>query len=456
MIVKVRYDFLPDVGAYVLVHPKMGRVSAFDAYLTHYIETENPSQNSIDAKTQDLKNFFEYLYTYPEVAFDAENEPKRGLSKSVLHDVITQYPRYLSLGQDAGDIAGRIALETGCSPKNPKSVGRMLSSVNTFLKSSANFHAEMKKAEGSGLVNLDVDQETLFSDLLKKRKLSSIESKALIANSMMSGVIAGGAKYITSNLFKVGKNNRQAGEDVPKAFPLNDAYSLVSSAKNLRDICFWSLLFGTGIRLHEALQVMLEDIDARNREVKIIAPNSRPAAYSVLSNKTRQKISYKGRSSSETYFIEPYKTIFFNTLAEYLQKERVATLCNHNFLFVTRDGSRSPYLAASNKVYNKSFKAAQKRIGYSEKQCFTVHSTRHFYGVFCRNYFPLGDGNFGLPLETVRDMMAHASELSTDIYAVVDKEIRKRVIQSANKVLLENKFNVDLAKKKAITCRIKQ
>ncbi|MCV5275413.1 hypothetical protein OFC49_32275, partial [Escherichia coli] len=88
----------------------------------------------------------------------------------------------------------------------------------------------------------------------------------------------------------------------------------------------------------EAANVLIEDIDIRNRKVLCVNPKTRPLAYGneyeAVIGQTARNMSYKGRITPETLFIEPFRTIFFNTLQDYLKYERAPLNVGHKFLFV--------------------------------------------------------------------------------------------------------------------------
>ncbi|MCF2918705.1 site-specific integrase [Pseudoalteromonas sp. Cn5-37] len=172
-----------------------------------------------------------------------------------------------------------------------------------------------------------------------------------------------------------------------------------------------------------------------------------------MSSDQRAQLEWKGRNIKTVYFIEPFKTIFFDTLPKYLI-ERRKTSCSHKFLFVNLDHENKgkPYFLASNESLNKSFKRVQKKLGIEKP--YTLHSLRHYYGTFCRNYLPLEGGKVGLNTATVQSLMGHSSEESTKGYAIIDKVILKSMMAAANNLLMKNKSDVKKLTEDAINYQL--
>ncbi|MFT5450698.1 MAG: integrase [Enterobacterales bacterium] len=440
MIKKIEYKVHNGFSSFAFFHHELGILEEPKQYIEALALAQEPL-NTIKAVAQDLKTFFEYIYTFPLVSENYKSLKEGGLSKTVLADLILSYPIYLKEGKFAGGFIGEIAKLTGQEPKKARTCSRMLSSVSQFVKDSAILQSELTLMKESGLVNIDVQADIMFSELTKRKVLNQIEANSLITRSMMSGVLSGGPKYVQSSLFKTIGSATDNQDLYNKAFPLDLAEDVIGKISNYRDICLWALLAGGGIRQSEALQLLLSDVNTRKRIVYTINPEDRPLAYLTLSSEQRAQLQWKGRNIKTVYFLEPFKTIFFNTLPKYLI-ERGRTSCSHKFLFVNLDNENKgkPYFLASNESLNKSFKRAQKKLGM--EKTYTLHSFRHYYGTFCRNYLPLEDGAVGLNTATVQSLMGHSSEVSTKGYAIIDKVILESMLAAANNLLLKNKGDV--------------
>ena len=106
-----------------------------------------------------------------------------------------------------------------------------------------------------------------------------------------------------------------------------------------------------------------------------------------------EKIKFKGRSTSLTFFIPELRHIFFQALYEYQLKEAVFP-CNHEFVFQYLNGKErgTPYYLVSSQSFIKEFKKKVKRAkiktpSFNKKYEWTPHSLRHFYQVQAKNLF---------------------------------------------------------------------
>lgn len=232
-----------------------------------------------------------------------------------------------------------------------------------------------------------------------------------------------------------------------KGFPMDHILDLLNKATTYRDRALWALLAGTGIRTHEALNLQEDDIDGIQEKVHILAYSPRVALYEHASPKEREAVSFKGRSSVETIFLEPFKSIFFESLALYLRMER--PLCNHKTIFVQLSNNargRQMYLADA-KSHNDKLKLAQKGMNLPKQ--FTLHSLRHFYGCFTLNYVKTEHG-YGYDLETVKVMMGHESASTTERYAVRDRILIEARVAAYNKYIKQHGFNPVVIRDQAI------
>lgn len=439
---KLKYQNYLGYDSFSLFHPELGEIKEY----RKYVETISLAGklNTTKDTAQDLKRFFEYIYAFPLV----EDYKDQCLNSTVLSSLIMGYPKYLTEGKDASGLPGQIAKLTQSKTLANTSANRLLSTVRIFLEHSSQFHSDLQSLKNQDLIDIDVDPSELFEDLNTRRKLTNSERQAMMSKSMLAGVISGGAKYTKSRLFHA--LSTQENSLVDKAFPHKYAIEVLDKANTYRDLCFWALLFGTGIRHSEGLQLLLKDIDAKNREIFTIDPTLRPAEYASLPNDWKNKLTWKGREIQTVYFLEPFKSIFFNNLANCL-KERKKEKCTHQFLFISMDNAHPsrPHYLTSNGSLNKTFRSAQMRI-WKDKEVVAddgdaLHSIRHFYGVWMLNYLYLGEINgekrYGLSPSSVQTLMGHASEVSTKRYAVKDKFILQATIQLANALIEKTKAN---------------
>jgi integrase len=391
--------------------------------------------NSVEAYANDLNPFLSYISAAAEIFSDSSE----GI-QSPLVQIISSYPAFLVLGEKSPSILSRkVSKLLGWTPVSPSSQKRYLSTANEFIKTSIQFQSVRQELMDLGLLNTEQPPEILFQELSERRKLKSYERRALLQRSFIAGVVSGGAKLIASSFFNFKMATKGDDKiDENKAFPIESTLELINNASNARDQALWALLVGTGIRISEAFNLLIEDIDPLNEQVKIINPNDRPLEFPIKPGKSGS-FDFKGRGTADTFFIEPFRSIFFEALKQYIDHERPIT--NHQVLFVSLAQNKGAplYWAENSNTYNKPFKKAAQIAGIIG---YTVHSLRHTYAFFLVNYIQTQDG-FGLPLAVVQLMMGHASLTSTAKYAKIDKLDARNKLENFNRLVQDRKLNTE-------------
>jgi hypothetical protein len=295
-------------------------------FFTEYLKVRAASgfkANSIAAMANDLKAFLSYLFVASEVVSD-----NLVLEAAPLSEIIYGYPQFLVLAKNATSLLARRTAEIlDATPFSENSKNRMLSSVQGFIRESANYQSKMNEMSALGIIDTEKPPHIFGEELLSKRLASKREKQILLHNSFLAGCISGGAAYFESSMFKIKGIQKGYGLSAKKAFPLQYILETINNATSHRDRALWALLVGTGIRVSEAFNLLIEDIDGYSQTVKIVNPATRPGKYPLESNNLLESLKFKGRTTEETYFLQPFKDIFFTSLKAYLDKER--TLINH-------------------------------------------------------------------------------------------------------------------------------
>nr|WP_288145051.1 site-specific integrase [Marinobacter sp.] len=216
-----------------------------------------------------------------------------------------------------------------------------------------------------------------------------------------------------------------------KCFPIDKILELIKNASSYRDICLFSLMAGTGIRTSEAMQLRFDDLLIEEELVKILPYADRIQVYDDLTDRQITELAFKGRTTKYVLFLSPFKEIFFEYLLNYLSEERDRFNPSHEFVFVTMANNAQglTWFDKDSTSHNRTFKEAQRRIGIKEKDLYSLHSLRHFYGTWLRNYQPNGEGGFGFPLGVVKKHMGHKFESTTEGYSLPDTHVTMRKIQ---------------------------
>jgi integrase/recombinase XerD len=196
----------------------------------------------------------------------------------------------------------------------------------------------------------------------------------------------------------------------------------------------YSLFAASGCRGHEGRQLLFEDVDVTLGEVVLVSPTARRnhPSYLHLTPNERDQLSWKGRTTKETLLIEPFASSFFDNLELYLRHEYVPHGL-HQFVFQQSQGESlgRPYFLSDASSRWNIFKRAAARAGI-ECELAGGHPVRHAYATYTLNYFPRMNGEYGLPLAYVQQLMGHASQRYTAVYAQRDKDLLHEELQYAN------------------------
>ncbi|EPQ9983472.1 tyrosine-type recombinase/integrase [Vibrio sp. MarTm2] len=450
-------------------------VDAFNCYMNDIARTK--PANTVKSKASDLRVFFAYLNAFDDPDEIAKLNIGVKTGTPLLTEMILQFPNYLSMGVHSSNetLSYLAAKKTKRKPTVHGTNQRIISSVRGFLLESAQLQAEMQTASELGLIDLSLSPDVMFGEALFRKEIPTSQRKALLKKSVIAGVVCNGPKLGRTSILKARKSfysPAPKGASVKKALPHEDALPVLNETTTLRDRLYLSLIMGTGLREIEAANVLLQDIDIKNRRVTCINPMTRPLAYGnefeSISSETALSMAYKGRTTPKTFFIEPFRTIFFETLQEYLVKERQPLHVGHSFLFVVL--KRGEYLGrpltlSSDATRQYAFKQALKRVyknrGLPVPRRLALYSLRHMYGVHCLNYLVIGyrqDGTLiqGLDMNVVQSLMAHSEISSTEVYAIpaieltqekVDRAlqlVQSGIISSEQKLLLNSHFGAEL------------
>ncbi|MFM0353332.1 tyrosine-type recombinase/integrase [Paraburkholderia nemoris] len=422
-----------EVGGQVswkLLSPDGTRMAAFDIFATSLLRSNSP--NTRESYCRFIAYFLDYLLEAAEVFAKAGSL----MTRTDFQAAIEAYDDYLVLGAASGKTMA-VTINANLPSRHNSATTSALAhaAIRQFLKLSEKARSEVLDLEKVKLIDAGqvvIDSHELFEGINSRVKLGLAQRQALVTKSVLAGVVAGGAKQINGTLLRTPTCLR--APRWPRAFPFDKILPFLRKFDLHRDRAMYSLIAGTGCRIHEAVQVLFEDIDANQMAVRLVDPTARRnhPSYLYLTPIEREKLCWKGRTDADTFFIEPFASIFFEELEQYLRFEYIAHGA-HNFVFqdVSASIPGKPYLLVDASTRRKVFKAAAITAGI-EENVEGPHSLRHAYGIYNLNYFPKTNGEYGLPLQVVQQLMGHAHVRSTAIYARHDKDLLKQELAYAN------------------------
>lgn len=408
-------------------------IEAFTAFV---LSMRHSRPNTRKAYSRHVAEFLDYLIEAS--LFIGQG---RQLTSLELSETIEAWGDYLVHGTEAGpDIAKAVAASLPPGANAAATVTLKKAALRRFLKLSEAVRKQMEE-----LAHLHVGISIASTPLLvgtgDRRELTRFERSALNSNSMIAGVVAGGPKFIDQVV--LGKGTQAVKYEEARAFPYDKVMDLLDVMPSARDKALYALLAASGARTHEALQLLLDDdVDIEAGTLRLVDPFSRlrHPSYLALTALERDHLWWKGRATDLTLLIEPFASTFFEALHVYLSAEHIPH-GKHDFLFQYGDRNKRrglPFFLSDVRTRLEVFDRACDRVGVRLPPKTGPHSLRHMYGTYTLNYFPRSNGDYGLPVPMVQQLMGHADVKQTLKYARFDKDLLKLELQHANNVLFRH------------------
>lgn len=344
------------------------------------------------------------------------------------HSTVELYFQALSFGCESElEIVQVLVKRLGWGVSSPATMRINRSALTLFFQLSEKYVGSSEADTGSDQLSL-ASSKTLISHV---PEVSDFDYKrkgwgSRRVNSYLAECIAGGAGVKALNFipqYFVGGSTRNLGE---LKLHLDDVVRMIEQTRNIRDRVYYSLLAAGGARISEVLQVLISDIDVKNRIVYIRDPRNRKKIYlnMGLSMSLVNSLRFKGRANQRLTLIEPFATMFWESLPKLMLSPLLPCLDNngfyisHNFLFCVSRGPTKgmPMCLVDQSPILRTFKANLKKIGV----CVGAqHDVRHMYISYLCNDIPTDNGK-GLGVEKTSSYVGHINIESTEIYNHVD------------------------------------
>ncbi len=164
-------------------------------------------------------------------------------------------------------------------------------------------------------------------------------------------------------------------ESLPKVLSKEDIGKMIGSIKNIKHKCLVSMLYATGLRRSELLNLKLEDLDSKRMTIRVVEGKGKKDRFTILGNKLLAEL--------RTYYLA-YKP--------------------KKYLFEGADGNQ--YSATS---LAKIIKVAAKNAKI--KKGVTPHMLRHSFATHLLEA--------GTDLRTIQILLGHNSLETTQMYTYV-------------------------------------
>ncbi|PHN17283.1 integrase [Pseudomonas sp. ICMP 561] len=381
--------------------------------------------NTVKAYGHAVLLFIQYIQVVSEL--------RGGLTPFLLSEAIDGYENFLIFGTNSSVELSRSAAKVlGNRKMGGSSLRKNTAAVNNFIDASEQFRKAMLQLQATGY--LGETMVTALPSITSRYAEAPMKVRAAIGNkSWLAGCIAGGVKRIRLvGLATTAKPSTIANTDInggdEKVFPIDLCVKLIESSTCLRDKTLWSLIAACGCRVSEALTMLMSDLvlfedSPLDNSVLIIDPNTRVEQLAkFMTDVDISKLPHKGRSTPETFLIEPFASHFWFNLDLYITEQRSLEASrhrpvSHQFLFrnlLNGEGIPSSYQA----VWERFNAAAKALTGES----YGFHSLRHMYAYYLHNHCPnpFRPGTFGFDLGFVQKVLGHSSATSVQRYARKD------------------------------------
>ena len=243
-----------------------------------------------------------------------------------------------------------------------------------------NNNIDIKKDDVNNYLKYLYDQNTSKSSI--SRKLSSLRS---FYNYLVKKEI------LDNNYFSLIKNPKKDSslpkyvkeEDIDKMFNVPNTRTWIG----MRNLLIIRMLYATGLRVSELINVKLSDINESDRTIRVLGKGSKERIV-VFGNNTK------------------------DSLDDYLKRgRRQVDFHNSEYLFLNKDGNRLSTRYVRKIIDDIIFKAS-----------IEMHVSPHML----RHTFATGMLNNGADLVSVKDLLGHESLNTTSIYThVSDDKIRE-------------------------------
>ena len=187
-------------------------------------------------------------------------------------------------------------------------------------------------------------------------------------------------------------------QNIPKFLKENDLAIVFdnlraeNNLKKIRDILILEILYGTGIRISELINLKTKNINKDKREIKVL-----------------------GKRSMER--IIPLYDSLFSQIINYISLKEKSKITNREFLFCTEKGEKIYPMLISRVVKKNLSKLIQ-----SEK--YNPHLLRHTFATHILNK--------GADLSSIKELLGHKSLAATQIYTHNSIEKLKETFNKAH------------------------
>ena len=187
-------------------------------------------------------------------------------------------------------------------------------------------------------------------------------------------------------------------KSLPKTISIEEAFTLLNAPKTLRDRTVLYLLYGTGMRVSELSDLNIENLDLKNRLIRIV----------------------EGKGNKDR--IIPLPDLIVPVLQEYLEARRKDK--DPSALILNRSGHR-----LTSRSIQRLVKKYREQTNFQEKKV-TPHTLRHAFATHL-----LANS---VDIRVIQELLGHASLSTTQLYTHVSLEHLRKSYDSGHPLSAQN------------------
>lgn len=262
-------------------------------------------------------------------------------------------------------------------------------SNNTVQSYTLDINKFFEYLENNNLIYNKITKEDIrnYLKLLSSNELSSKTISRNISSLRFFYEFLKEVNVINDNIFlKI--NNPKVSSKLPNYLSTNELEDILNSIAitdffKARNYLLIEMIYSTGLRLNEVINIKLKDINIDEKIVKVMGKGS------------KERIACIGEYALEglNIYITKYRCNY--------------ALVNNPYLFISKNGTQ-----LSKSMANKIIKTTVASSGI--KKNISAHTLRHTFATDLLNE--------GASIETVKELLGHSSLNTTQIYTHVSNE----------------------------------
>ncbi|HEY5369597.1 MAG TPA: tyrosine-type recombinase/integrase [Hanamia sp.] len=174
---------------------------------------------------------------------------------------------------------------------------------------------------------------------------------------------------------------------LPNIMSEEEVIKLFAAPLTLKEYCVIGLLYGSGLRISEACNLRLQDIESQNKRLKV----------------------YQGKGAKDRYTLLPDK-LLQQLRIFYLEERRPK-----EYLFTSKQTKQAIHVRSMQVIVN----SAMAKAGFKDKP-FTAHTLRHSFATHLLN--------MGTNLHVIKTLLGHSKLETTMVYLHLQKHTQLGIV----------------------------